>query len=206
MKIISTQFLLGVVQEHEIMQDRIPHVAFIGRSNVGKSTTINTLLGKRKLVKTSQTPGRTQEINFFEVVVREDESTKDEDLTYYFVDLPGYGYAKISKSKRAELQKRIMWYLTHDETAKKSLVCLVVDAKVGLSEFDLEVLEVLQKHDVRFLIAVNKIDNLNQKAISKLKKNLLEHNIPSSQIVLYSAKTKKMIHMLFKKIFTSDSK
>jgi GTP-binding protein len=194
---------MGITGDHEIMNDRIPHVAFIGRSNVGKSTTINALLGKRRLVKTSQIPGRTQEINFFEVVVRDDETTTDNDATFYFVDLPGYGYAKISKSRREELRKRILWYLTHPETRNKALVCIVIDAKVGLTEFDLESLAIVKEQQISYIVAVNKIDNLNQKGISALSKDLQSYEIPTSQIVLYSAKTKKMIHRLREKIFQS---
>src|SRR5690606_28987178 len=101
MKILETIFMQGVVDETAILYDGIPHIAFIGRSNVGKSSTLNAITGKRKLVKVGQTPGKTKEINFFESRVELNNGTTG---SVYLVDLPGYGYAKLSKQQRNDLK------------------------------------------------------------------------------------------------------
>src|SRR3989344_2302589 len=100
MQITSAEFVKGVVGEDEILTDGTPQIAFIGRSNVGKSSVINSLAQKKDLARTSAFPGRTQEINLFLI-----------NRSFYLVDLPGYGYAKMSKEKQFELQDLIAWYL-----------------------------------------------------------------------------------------------
>src|SRR2546421_11892704 len=100
MKITEAKFVRGAVEPRGYPVDSLPEIAFIGRSNVGKSSLINSLLGKKKLARTSNTPGRTQQINFFRI-----------NGQFYFVDLPGYGYAKLPKMQRAALQRMIQNYL-----------------------------------------------------------------------------------------------
>src|SRR5262249_1844468 len=100
MKIKEVKFVCGAVSEKGFPQDIRPEIAFMGRSNVGKSSLINSLLGSKKVARTSNTPGRTQQINFFLI-----------NETFYFVDLPGYGYARVSKTQRAELQRLLQKYL-----------------------------------------------------------------------------------------------
>lgn len=187
----NAKFIKGVVGEEAIMYDGTPHIAFVGRSNVGKSSTINALLDRRKLVKTGRTPGKTQEINFFEV-------QDDIDHLWYFVDLPGYGYAKLSKTRREELRKLIVWYLSHPQS-DTALVCIIIDAKVGLTEFDQEVLNILEDQKKAYVIGVNKVDKINQKAQHKLEQELNEQ-VKSGSYVLYSAVKNKNIHKLRERI------
>ena len=99
MKISKAEFTKGVIGDDYSLKDNLPHVAFFGRSNAGKSSVINSLVGKKNLVKTSKIPGKTREANFFKI-----------NDSFYFVDFPGYGYAKRSISERNKMIKRIFWY------------------------------------------------------------------------------------------------
>lgn len=188
MKIRSAKFITGVVGEEAVMYDGTPHIAFIGRSNVGKSSTLNAILGRNKLVKVGRTPGKTKEINFFEVITTN-------DLKSYFVDLPGYGYAKLSKKQRQELRELIQWYITHPQ-ADTALICLIIDSKVGLTDLDKEFLAMMDTHGKDYIIASNKVDKINQKAQSKLKKELKELTRSDTTIFYYSAAKGKNINLL----------
>jgi GTP-binding protein len=190
MIIHSAEFIKGLVGEDSVLYDGTPQIAFIGRSNVGKSSTLNAILSRKKLVKTGKTPGKTKEINFFEI--------KNELKTsIYFVDLPGYGYAKVSKNDRQKLGKLIQWYVTHPE-AETALICLIIDAKVGLTDFDKQVLIDVQEQGKRVIIGVNKIDKINQKTQSILKKELLEYlgAENADSVIFYSAANNKGTHKI----------
>lgn len=193
MKLLNTQFVQGVVEETAILYNGIPHIAFIGRSNVGKSSTLNALVGQKKLVKVGQTPGKTREINFFKSRVVGKEANTEGEL--YLVDLPGYGYAKLSKSRRNELKNLIEWYLTHPQ-ADTALVCLIIDSKVGITGLDREIIETLKSSKKSFIIAANKIDKLNQKAQHKLTQDLKEEFGDDIKCVMYSAVKSKRVNVL----------
>ncbi len=163
MEVIKAKFIKGIVGTNDILKDKQDQIAFIGRSNVGKSTLINKLIGSKGLVKTSGQPGKTQQINFFLI---------NEDLPgeKYFVDLPGYGYAKISQKHREKMRKMILWYFISGEANIKKVV-LIIDAKSGLKDFDIEMINVLREYGHDFIIIANKVDKLNQK---QYHKNLME--------------------------------
>jgi GTP-binding protein len=129
--------------------DRLPEIAFLGRSNVGKSSLINALVGQKGLAFTSNTPGRTQTINFYRV-----------DDTMYFVDLPGYGYARVPKQFLQDWKNLIDQYLQERETLKLS--CVVLDARRGWMDKDLDLKRWLEHHDRPYLVIATKIDKLNQ--------------------------------------------
>src|SRR5437763_545663 len=131
MNITSAKFVKGVVGEDEILDDGIPQIAFIGRSNVGKSSVINTLTNQKGLAKTSSLPGRTQQINLFLI------SAAGVSGLFYFVDLPGYGFAKGSREAQGQIQNLIYWYLLNSHYVQKEVV-LIVDAEIGLSKNDFE--------------------------------------------------------------------
>jgi GTP-binding protein len=121
-------------------------------------------------------PGKTREINFF--LINEE---------FYFVDLPGYGFAKIKQDQREKLRKMILWYLLSDEVQNKKIV-LIIDFKVGLSEFDSEMLYILNKNNLDFIIIANKIDKISKGA--RLKQfNKIKEEVGTDNIILYSAKT-----------------
>ncbi|HYO72232.1 MAG TPA: ribosome biogenesis GTP-binding protein YihA/YsxC, partial [Archangium sp.] len=124
-KILDARFITTAVEPKGYPTSPAPEVAFVGRSNVGKSSMINALAGRRKLVRVSNTPGRTRALNVFDVDV--ERGTKRH--TVRFADLPGYGFAKVSKTERAEWQKMITSYLEKRRDLK--IVVSIIDAEVG---------------------------------------------------------------------------
>src|SRR5579864_4839283 len=113
MNITSAKFVKGVVVDDEVLNDGVPQIAFIGRSNVGKSSVINSLANQNGLAKTSSFPGRTQQINIYLV-----------NKSFYLVDLPGYGYAKASKAEQEKLQQLIYWYLLGSDYEQKKVLLI----------------------------------------------------------------------------------
>ena len=156
----NISFIKGVRGSDKIFDTPFLHLAFYGRSNVGKSSSINALLGRKKLVKSSSKPGKTRELNFFNI-----------DNNFFIVDLPGYGYAKIAPADREKLRKMILWYIL-DANVKKRINVIVLDAKVGLSEYDRQLLEIFSTKQERVILLLNKVDKLNQKTLSKVQKDM----------------------------------
>ena len=156
MKVTSAQFLLSAMAPKYYPKDGFPEFAFVGRSNVGKSTLMNTLLGRKGLAKTSSTPGKTQTVNFFDI-----------NGKIFFVDLPGYGYAKVPKTMKRKWNLVMGEYLRSRETLR--LVVQLVDARHGPTDKDLEMLSLLDEAQVPTLIVATKIDKLKR---GQRKKNL----------------------------------
>jgi GTP-binding protein len=177
MEIQSAQFIKSVVGSHNLIVDDIPQISFVGRSNVGKSSMINKLVNQRKLVKSSSTPGKTQCINFFLI----NENT-------YFVDLPGYGYAKLGQKYREKLRRLILWYFISGE-APITKVVVIVDAKAGLRDFDREMIGILREYGHSFVVVANKIDKLNQKKLHKALSDISSELNEDIEIFPFSAKT-----------------
>lgn len=177
MNIRNAQFIRGIVGTNDIINDTKVQIAFVGRSNVGKSSLINSLVGNKSLARSSSTPGRTQQINFFLI-----------DQKVYFVDLPGYGYAKTSEKQREKIRKMILWYLTYSEIKHKKIV-LVVDAKAGMRDFDLEMVEILKEEQMSFMIILNKIDKLKQGEAIRVARETKEIIGDSRiEVITYSSK------------------
>ena len=190
MEITSATFIKGIRGTDPITDIDMPHVAFLGRSNVGKSSTINMLSGRNKLVKSSSTPGKTQEVNFF--LINEE---------FYFVDLPGYGYAKLSKKAREKLRKLIWWYVTDTHPESRTFV-IVLDASVGMTEYDMELFDDLMKEEQEVVIVLNKIDKLNQSKRTKIVRGMQEmFNVP---VVPISAKKGKGRDVLMSTLFSAE--
>ena len=164
MNITSAKFVKGLTGPDEILEDGLPQIAFVGRSNVGKSSLINSLTGQKSLAKTSSFPGRTQEINVFLV------SSGGGNQKFYFVDLPGYGFAKASKEVQENLQQLIYWYLLDSDYSQKKVV-QIVDASVGVTENDFKMLYSLKQRQKDVIIVANKVDKLKH---SEYKKKLAE--------------------------------
>lgn len=154
MKIKSAEFKLGIMSPAQIPNEGIPQIAFAGRSNVGKSSIQNALLGRKGLVKVSGTPGKTREINFFLV-----------NQAFYFVDLPGLGYAKVSKTLREKLGKLITQYL--EKSTDLRAVIYLVDIKTGGTDLDLEAIQFLKESNIATLIVGTKMDRFNQKELKE---------------------------------------
>ena len=169
MKIHSAEFLLSASTTRQFPAATLPEIAFAGRSNVGKSTLINSLLNRKKLVKTSATPGKTQLINFFKI-----------NDQFYFVDLPGYGYAKVPESVRRKWQNLVEAYLSERETLRN--VVLIIDCRHNPTVHDRQLLEWLEYYQRSSLIVASKIDKLKrgqvQKHLQKIKHDLSIESVP----------------------------
>jgi GTP-binding protein len=175
MNIKSATFVKGVNGTDPIMDEERLQVAFIGRSNVGKSSLINSLTGEKDLVRSSPLPGKTREINFFLI-----------NHKSYFVDLPGYGYARMHPKEKEHLRRLIFWYL--ETPVQNRTIVLIIDAKVGPSDMDLEMLQYLQEHRHEVIVVANKVDKLKQgERIRQLKE--IQDNMQTHMIMPYSAET-----------------
>lgn len=152
MKIDTAEFVLAAHVPADFLRDRLPQVAFIGRSNVGKSSLMNTLVARKGLARTSSTPGRTRSINYFLLNRR-----------LYFVDLPGYGYAKAGKQDRAEWAKLIDRYFHHaSQDGERVRVIQLVDAKVGATPLDEEAVEYIRAYGLPITVVATKVDKLTK--------------------------------------------
>ena len=146
---MTSEFILSANRPEQFPADGLPEIAFLGRSNVGKSSLLNAIAGKKGLAFTSNTPGRTQSINFYRI-----------DDRLYFVDLPGYGYAKVPVASKNEWARLIEHYLRERTTLKLSF--LILDARRGWMEKDLELKEWLEVNGHPYIVVASKIDKLNQ--------------------------------------------
>lgn len=154
MKILAVDFIKSCLDPEQFPRDRVPEVAFVGRSNVGKSTLINSLVNRKKLAKVSRTPGKTRAINYFKVKAQGALAAG-----FYIVDLPGYGYAKVSKSLRSEWEPLLERYLT--QRAELRGVLLLVDARV-IQEHDHFTLQWLRDTGRQVVLVMTKIDKLSR--------------------------------------------
>jgi GTP-binding protein len=170
-------FLTSVFDVRQLPAPEIPEIAFAGRSNVGKSSLLNRLIKRKKLVKTSSKPGKTQSLNFFLL-----------DNCIYLVDLPGYGYAKVSKKMQAAWQELITVYLETRENLK--CVVVIVDLRHELKIADLQLVDWLRSNGVPFLLVYTKADKLSANQRSKNAAVLdAGFGVTKSERQLFSAKT-----------------
>lgn len=152
MKINSAIFTKSSEKLDQLPPDNLPEYAFVGRSNVGKSSLINRLCERRALAKTSGTPGKTQLINHFLI-----------NDTWYLVDLPGYGYAKVSKTQRAQFQVMITDYLINRESLMNTFV--LVDSRIPPQEIDLSFIQFMGESELPFTIVFTKTDKVKPQAL-----------------------------------------
>lgn len=185
--ITSAKFVKGIVAADPMLEDGTPQVAFIGRSNVGKSSVINSLTKQPGLARTSSFPGRTSEINLF-IINKE----------LYLLDLPGYGFAEASKEAREKLRKLIRWYLFETPYRQKRVV-LIIDAYVGPTDADLEMIVELEEHDKNVLIVANKVDKMKSSEY-KTKMQKIQNKLGFREVIPYSAEKKVGIKELTKEI------
>ena len=163
MNIVSATYLISSPRLDLCPAADKPEYAFIGRSNVGKSSLINMVCNQRQLAKTSGTPGKTQLINHFTIESQKDE--KSPRVSWYIVDLPGYGFAKVSQSQRAGWEKMIREYILHRENLVNLFV--LVDARHSPQKADLEFINKLGEWKVPFTVLFTKADKETQKVVSQ---------------------------------------
>ena len=186
MKVASAEFIKSAFREEDWPRELLPEIAFLGRSNVGKSSLINSLLGVRGLARTSGTPGRTQSLNFFLINKR-----------FRFVDLPGYGYARVPRGIRAEWGDMATDYL-----AKRAALVLsiqIVDARHDPSKLDLQLDEWLSVNEKPRIVVATKSDKLSQ---NELRKNLerVRRELSAREVIAYSAATSRGRDQLWRTI------
>ena len=187
MEIKSAEFIKGILGTNEILDDDRLQVAFMGRSNVGKSSVINSLVNRKDLVKSGSIPGKTRQINFFLI-----------NQKVYFVDLPGYGFMKASLKDREKARKMLLWYLFRSQINFKRVI-LIIDSKIGITKFDQEMLDLLDQNECSVILVANKIDKLKKSQLNKQIQVIQKQT--SKEIVPYSAKTHQGREELLEKIF-----
>ncbi len=177
MKITSAEFVKSAFERAHWPGDSRPEIAFLGRSNVGKSSLLNSLLQRKGLARTSNTPGRTQSINYFLV-----------NDNFYFVDLPGYGFAKVSKTMRADWGKMAEEYLSDRE--ELALCIQLVDSRHKPSQLDLQLHEWLVFNEKKHIVVATKSDKLSSNELGK-QVRLIEAEMSGSKVVTFSSQTGK---------------
>ena len=175
MKITAAEFVKSAFEKEHWISDGLPEVAFLGRSNVGKSSLLNSLLQRKGLARTSNTPGRTQSINFYII-----------NKAFCFVDLPGYGYAKVSKAMRAEWGRIAEEYLS--ERRYLVLSIHLIDSRHEPTELDRELNEWLRVNKKSFITVATKSDKLSMNQLRK-SLNSIEKLLPGGTVIAYSSKT-----------------
>lgn len=177
LRIKSATYVKSVFDLKDLPKDQLPEIAFAGRSNVGKSSALNRLVNIKNLAKISSTPGKTKLINFFLI---------NDNL--YFVDLPGYGYAKAPKSMRRSWGKLVEGYLKERENLKGAV--LLLDSRRGALEPDIELCQWLDFFGKRKLIVLTKKDKLSRSALAESKRSVSQAlGLDSDSLIPFSAKT-----------------
>ncbi len=156
----TIDFTIGVAELGQLPEPDMPEIAFAGRSNVGKSSLINALTGRKALARTSHTPGRTQQLNYFNV----------KDL-FYLVDMPGYGYAKVSKSQKAAWDRLIKDYLRGRPSLRA--VLLLIDSRHGLKDIDQALMTMLDEAAVSYRVVFTKTDKVKSQELSARREKTL---------------------------------
>ena len=178
MKKVTAEFVGSFTHLSQLPKKRLPEVAFAGRSNVGKSSLINTLLGRKQLARTSGTPGKTRQLNY--ILVNDQ---------FYFVDLPGYGFAKVSRTEREKWSKLIESYVSQNEFLKA--VVSIIDIRHGPTESDLELLKWLAHIEVNTLVVATKADKLSRNQVKQAEQRITQmiETLPVHGPVFFSSQT-----------------
>ena len=178
MIVVSAEFVKSAVKPTHYPSADLPEIAFAGRSNVGKSSLINTLLNRKRLVKTSSTPGRTQLINFFNI-----------NHAFSFVDLPGYGYAKVPYAVKKTWGPMVETYLSTRETLRGVVLILDIRRLPGMEEFSL--IDWLHHYNIPMVLTLTKADKLSKtKQIKQHQAVAGELAVDPKDLILFSAKSR----------------
>ena len=190
MKVTSAEFITSAVKRSGYPEELLPEVAFAGKSNVGKSSLINTLVNRKNLVRTSSSPGRTQMLNFFRI-----------NNQVNFVDFPGYGFAKVPLKVRAQWKPMVENYLKHRTTLQ--LVIILLDIRRVPSSDDASLIRWLESFNIPFLIILTKTDKLSQNKCSAQQKIIQDFlQLQKEEVICFSAVTKKGRQEILKHIMS----
>jgi len=174
-KISSARFFKSATRPDDFPRDQRPEIAFCGRSNIGKSSLLNTLTDVRALARTSSSPGRTQTINFFLI-----------DDRIYFVDLPGYGYAKVSKAVKENWGRMIERYLRHRDQLK--LAMMLIDSRMPPTDSDVMMKQWLDHHGIPNAVVLTKIDKISRNQLHEALR-IGANTLNTKEIIPFSAVT-----------------
>ena len=178
MKVSHAEFIISAVSEKQYPEDALPEIVLLGRSNVGKSSFVNTLISRKNLARTSSQPGKTQTMNFYQI-----------NDTFRFVDMPGYGYAKVSKKEREKWGQMIEDYLHHRENL--AAVFLLVDCRHEPTEDDRLMFDWLAYYNMVPFVVMTKYDKLSKTRQRKAKDNIAKtFNIRPGDVIPFSAVSK----------------
>lgn len=189
-RIKQAQFLTSAVKAEQWPQDKIPEFCFIGRSNVGKSTFLNTICNNSKLARVSQVPGKTQMLNFFTI----------NNNICRFVDVPGYGFAKVSNQKKIEFATMMDEYFQSRNNLKA--VFLLLDLRHAPSKDDISMLKYLQHYHLKIHLIATKTDKVKNSQLVKNKKLILStlNLSPNTSLILFSSISKQGIELVVSKL------
>ncbi|AXI09607.1 YihA family ribosome biogenesis GTP-binding protein [Oceanobacillus sp. 143] len=178
MKVTQAEIVISAVSKKQYPGDGLPEIALAGRSNVGKSSFINKLINRKALARTSSKPGKTQTLNFYKINER-----------FYFVDVPGYGYAKVSKSEREKWGGMMEEYFGTRETLQ--VVLLITDIRHEPTKDDIQMYEFLKYHELPVVVVATKLDKIpKSKRASFIKRTKQTLNVEADDIVLpFSSET-----------------
>ena len=183
----QARFEASYARADDLPEPELPEVSFAGRSNVGKSSLLNKLVGRKALAKVSSTPGRTANVNFFEVD------------GIYLVDLPGYGFAKVSKAEQKRWANLIDGYF--DQERSFNLVVALVDIRHDAQKLDVQMLDFLQENELPFCVALTKADKLSRSKQQQQQSRLAKQfGLPREQLIVTSAQTGQGIDELKRRI------
>ena len=173
----NVSFLKSITNIKDKPTPKLPELAVVGRSNVGKSSLINSIFNQKKLAKISSTPGKTRLINYFLV-----------NNKFYFVDLPGYGFARVSKQDTEKWKKMIENYLKDNSDLR--LVLLLVDSRRGIMQIDITTMDWLEYYKINYKIVLTKVDKISNNELSKTKSKVIEQ-IEDENVMVFSSKNGK---------------
>lgn len=188
-RVIEATFDRTVVSPDATEFAAMPAVAFAGRSNVGKSSLLNALCGRKSLATTSKTPGRTRALNFFQVRLREETEQPEADVEGYFVDIPGYGYAQVSRSEQKKWAQLIEGYLLEDPWLRAIVV--LIDSRRGVQEEELQLVHFVRE-DIETIPVLTKCDKLSKSELAKAKKTAASKLGISAEEIFTTSSSKKV--------------
>lgn len=178
----NPKFEISAVKPAQYPKNNLPEIVLVGKSNVGKSSFINTMINRKKLARTSSEPGKTRQINFYNI-----------DEKFYFVDLPGYGFSKMSKKEQEQVGKFIEEYLSHREQI--SLIIFLVDIRHSPSENDKLMYDYVIRSGLPFIILANKADKIAITKVDEASKALQKVLNPIGDIPTFAFSSERKIYM-----------
>lgn len=181
MNIKNPQFEISAVKPSQYPKNNLPEIVLVGKSNVGKSSFINTMINRKKLARTSSEPGKTRQINFYNI-----------DNLFYFVDLPGYGFSKMSKKEQEQVGKFIEYYLQHREQIR--LVIFLVDIRHKPTENDKLMYDYIIRSGLPCLILANKADKIAITKVENEVKNIQQNLNPMKDILTLPFSSERKIY------------